>query len=102
MNICTFKKIPQLLQKIHKCTRKQNSNEEMTKNEVGSHACLLHWYDSLQSDISFYSIIIFTFSKGKIIKRLIYQMTSFYQKMLNLEKALTSADLDTLNDQETR
>jgi len=25
-------------------------------------------------------------------------MTCFYQKTLNLEKALTSADLDTLND----
>jgi len=24
-------------------------------------------------------------------------MTNFYQKMLNLEEALTSADLDTLN-----
>jgi len=25
-------------------------------------------------------------------------MTSFYQKMLNLEEGLTSADLDTLNE----
>jgi len=30
------------------------------------------------------------------IKRLIFQMTGFYRKMKNLEKALTSAD--TLND----
>jgi len=32
------------------------------------------------------------------IKRLIYRLTSFYYKKLNLEKALISADLDTLND----
>jgi len=38
------------------------------------------------------------FPKVKYIKRLIHQMTFFYQKLLNLEKTLTSADLDTLND----
>jgi len=38
------------------------------------------------------------FPKVRYIKRLIYQMTSFYRKMLNLEKALTSANLNTLND----
>jgi len=31
------------------------------------------------------------FPKVRHIKRLIYQMTSFYQKSLNLEKALISA-----------
>jgi len=38
------------------------------------------------------------FPKVRHIKRLIYQMTSFYQKMINLEKTLISADLETLND----
>jgi len=38
------------------------------------------------------------FPKVRYIKRLIYQMTFFYRRMLNLEKALISADLDTLND----
>jgi len=38
------------------------------------------------------------FPKVRYIKHLIYQMTSFYRKILNLEKALTSADLDTLNN----
>jgi len=35
MNTCTFKKIPQLLHKIHKCTRKQNSNTKLGH----THAC---------------------------------------------------------------
>jgi len=30
MNICTFKKMPQLLQKIYKCTKKQNSNMKLS------------------------------------------------------------------------
>jgi len=38
------------------------------------------------------------FPKVRYIKRLIYKMTSFYWKMLHLEKSLTSADLNTLNE----
>jgi len=38
------------------------------------------------------------FPRVRNIKRLIYRLTSFYHKRLNLEKALISADLDILND----
>jgi len=38
------------------------------------------------------------FPKMRYIKRLVYLMTSFYRKMLNPEKTLTSADLDILNN----
>jgi len=38
------------------------------------------------------------FPKIRNIKRLLYQMTSFYQKMLHLEKALTSTNLDILKE----
>jgi len=37
MNTCTFKKTPQLLQKIYKCTRKQNSNTKLGH----THACYI-------------------------------------------------------------
>jgi len=62
--------------------------------EVG----LLRKYNSLQSDIFSYSIIIsLYFSKVRYIKRLVYKMTSFYWNMLHLEKSSTSVDLNTLN-----
>jgi len=93
MNTCTFKKIPQLLQQIHKCTRKQNSNTKLGH----THACYI---DTTLCKATFLSIQLLYphFSKVRHIKPLIYQMTSFYQKMLNQEKSLISADLETLND----
>jgi len=93
MNTCTFKKIPQLLQKIHKCTRKQNSNTKLGH----THACYIDTTLCKAMSLSI-QLLYPHFPKVRHIKRLIYQMTSFYQKMLNLEKALISADLETLND----
>jgi len=37
------------------------------------------------------------FPKVRYIRRLIYQLTSFYRKMENIDKALINADLNTLN-----
>jgi len=93
MNTCTFKKIPPLLQKIHKCTRKQNSNTKMGH----THACYIDMTLCKAMSLSIQLLYPY-FPKVRYIKHLIYQTTSFYQKMLNLEKALTSADLDILND----
>jgi len=93
MNTCTFKKIPQLLQKIHICTKKQNSNTKLGH----THACYIDTTLCKAMSLSI-QLLYPHFPKVRYIKRLIYQMTSFYQKMLNLEKALISADLETLND----
>jgi len=38
------------------------------------------------------------FPRVRYIKRLIYQLTDSYQKMDNLDEALTNADLNTLNE----
>lgn len=92
INACTFKKIPQLLQKIHICTRKQNSNTKLGH----THACYIDTTLCKAMSLSI-QLLYPHFPKVRYIKRLIYQMTSFHEKMLNLEKALTSADLDTLN-----
>jgi len=93
MNTCTFKKIPQLLQKIHICTKKQNSNTKLGH----THACYIDTTLCKAMSLSI-QLLYPHFPKIRYIKRLIYQITSFYQKMLNLEKALISADLETLND----
>ena len=52
----------------------------------------------MQNDVSSHLLIITSFSKKvRYIKCLIYQLTNFYRKLLDLEKALASADLETLN-----
>jgi len=62
-----------------------------------THACYI---DTTFCKAMFLSIELLYphFPKIRHIKRLIYQMTSFYQNMLNQEKSLISADLETLND----
>ncbi|XP_077272806.1 uncharacterized protein LOC143903224 [Temnothorax americanus] len=91
ISTCTLNKIPQLLEKIHTCTIKN-------LNKKGhAHACYI---DTKLCKAMFLCVQILSphFPKVRHIKRLIYQITSFYRKMLNLQKALTSADLDTLNE----
>ncbi|KYN14475.1 hypothetical protein ALC57_13321 [Trachymyrmex cornetzi] len=93
ISICTFKKIPELLQKIHKCTIKTNSNTKLGH----THSCYI---DTTLCKAMFLPIYLLSphFPKVRNINRLIYQLTNFYRKMLDLEKALTSADLEILNE----
>jgi len=77
MNICTFKKISQLLQKIHKC-RKQNSNMKLDH----THACYIDTTFCKAMSLSI-QLLYLHFPKVRYIKHLVYQMTSFYRKMLN-------------------
>jgi len=86
MNTCTFKKIPQLLQKIHKCTKNLNMKLGHT------HACYIDTTVCKAMSLSI-QLLYPHFPKVRYMKSLIYQMTFFYRKMLNLEKALTSTDL---------
>jgi len=50
-------------------------------------------------EAKFLSILLLSphFPKVRNIRRLIYQLINFYQKMLNLDEALYCADLETLN-----
>jgi len=93
ISLCTFKKIPELLQKIHTCTIKENSNIKLGH----THSCYIN--TTLCKAMSLpIQLLSPHFPKVRYIKRFIYKMTSFYRKILQLEKSLTTADLDTLNE----
>jgi len=93
MSTCTFKKIPELLKKIHECTIKENLNTKLGH----THICYI---DTTLCKAMSLSIQLLSphFPKVRYFKRLVYRMTSFYQKTLDLERALTSVDIDTLNE----
>lgn len=92
INECTIKKIPKIIENIHNCTVK-TSNMKLGH----AHSCYI---DSTLCKAMFLPIQLLSphFPKVRNIKRLIYQLRSFYQKMLNLDKALNLADLNMLND----
>jgi len=92
INTCTLKNVPELVQSIQKCTMK-TSNKKLGHTRI----CYI--------DLTFCKGIFLPvqllaphFPKVRNIKRLIYQLTAFYQKMENLDKALTNADLNTLSE----
>jgi len=92
INTCTLKNVPKLLTNIHKCTIK-TSNIKMGH----THSCYI---DSTLCKGLFLPVLLLSphFPKVRNIKRLIYQLTSFYQKILKLDEALNCADLNTLNE----
>ena len=91
VNTCTLKNVPKLIQRIHECTMK-------ISNEKLGHTRSCH-IDLTLCKGMFLPIQLLSphFPQVRIIKRLIYQLTNFYRKMENLDKALTDADLNTLN-----
>ncbi|KYN07689.1 hypothetical protein ALC62_01337 [Cyphomyrmex costatus] len=101
ISICTFKKIPQLLQKIHECTIKTNYEciiKTNSNTKLGhTHCCYIDITLCKAMSLPI-NLLSPHFPKVKYVKRLIYQITNIYQQMLKLEKALCSADLDTLNE----
>ncbi|KYM96060.1 hypothetical protein ALC62_13287 [Cyphomyrmex costatus] len=101
ISICTFKKIPQLLQKIHECTIKTNYEciiKTNSNTKLGhTHCCYIDITLCKAMSLPI-NLLSPHFPKVRYVKRLIYQITNLYQQMLKLEKALCSADLDTLNE----
>jgi len=87
ISTCTLKKIPQLLPKIYKCTVK-NTNYKLDH----THAC---YVDTNICKVMSFSIQLLSphFPRVRNIKRLIYRLTSFYHKKINLEKALIKAEI---------
>src|SRR5580765_2088899 len=80
---------------IHECTMK-------TSNEKLGHTRSCH-IDLTLCKGMFLPIQLLSphFPQVRFIKRLIYQLTNFYRKMENLDKALTDADLNTLSEMVT-
>jgi len=93
ISLCTFKKISELLQKIHTCTIKENSNIKLGH----THSCYIN--TTLCKAMSLpIQLLSPDFPKIRYIKRFVYKMTSFYRRILQLQKSLTTAELDTLNE----
>jgi len=88
---CTIKNIPILIKIIRTCTVN-------TSNMKLGHAqsCYVNF---TICEAMFLPILLLSphFPKVRNIRRLIYQLINFYQKMLNLDEALYCADLETLN-----
>lgn len=62
-----------------------------------THGCYIHPH--ICKAMSFPVQLLFPhFPKIRNIRRSIYQLTNFYHRILNLDKALTCANLDTLNN----
>jgi len=89
---CTVKNIPKLIQKVFECTVKI-SNEKLGH----PNSCYI---DLNLCEAIYFSMQLLAphFPNIRYVKRLIYRLTNFYEKMLKLDKASNSADLNTLNE----
>jgi len=91
VSTCTVKNISTLIKIICTCT-------VSTSNMKLGHAqsCYVNF---TICESMFLPILLLSphFPKVRNIRRLIYQLINFYQKMLNLDEALYCADLETLN-----
>ncbi|XP_036140365.1 uncharacterized protein LOC118644830 [Monomorium pharaonis] len=93
INTCTLKKIPELLRKVcQKCTV-----NDLTDKLGHTQACYINPNLCKAMSLSI-QLLSPHFPKVRFIKRLIYRMRADYQKLINLEKALNSGDIDILNE----
>jgi len=92
INTCTVKKVPRLIQKIFECTVKI-SNEKL--GHPNSCYIDLNLCEAMSLSMQ---LLAPHFPNVRYIRRLIYRLKDFYEKVLKLDKALSSADLNTLNE----
>ena len=93
INTCTLKKIPELLRKVcQKCTV-----NDLTDKLGHTQACYINPNLCKAMSLSI-QLLSPHFPKVRFIKRLIYRIRADYRKLINLEKALNSGDIDTLNE----
>lgn len=92
VNTCTLKNVPKFIQNFCECTVK-SSNDKLGH----AHSCYIDLNLCKAMSVPM-QLLSPHFPKVKNIRRFIYQLISFYQKMLHLDKALYSVDLNTLNE----
>jgi len=90
IDTCTLKNVPKLMQKVYKCTVKTLNNKK-----GHTHSCYndVNLCEAMSIPMELLSP---HFSKVRYIRRLTYQLRSFYREMSDLDRALISADLDKL------
>jgi len=92
VNTCTVKNVPKRLQKVFECTVKI-SNEKL--GHPNSYYIDLNLCEAMSLSMQLLSL---HFPNVRYIRRLIYRFKDFYEKVLKLDKALSSADLNILNE----
>jgi len=86
------KNVPKLIQKVFECIVK-------ILNEKLGHPNSCYINLNLCETMSFsMQLLALYFPNVRYIRRLIYRLKDFYEKMLKLDKALNSADLNILNE----
>jgi len=90
IDTCTLKNVPKLMQKVYKCTVKTLNNKK-----DHTHSCYnnLNLCEAMSIPMELLSP---HFPKVRYIRRLTYQLRSFYREMSDLDGALISADLEKL------
>jgi len=90
INTCTVKNVPKLIQKVFECTVKI-SNEKL--GHPNSCYIDLNLCEAMSLSMQ---LLASHFPNVRYIRRLIYRLKDFYEKILKLDKALNFGDLNTL------
>ena len=95
INKCTLKNVPELMQKIYECTVTIFDKKLGNAKKGHAHSCYIDLNLCKAMSIPM-QLLSPHFPKVRNIRRLLYQLYSFYKKMLELDEALTSGEVDKL------